>query len=346
VIGGDILDGIGGALTAFEPSPKIAVVSNSTVSSLYGERISDSIRNSGYIPQTIVVPDGEEHKNLATLQSIFDELLKYKLDRNSLLIALGGGVVGDITGFAAATYMRGIPYIQIPTTLLAQVDSSVGGKTGIDHPLGKNMIGAFWQPKLVWIDIETLKTLPQRELLAGLAEVIKYGIIHDAGLFDFLESHREQILNLDQEAMTYIIKRSCEIKAEIVAKDERESGLRVILNYGHTIGHAIETVTGYTQLLHGEAVAIGMALEARLSGMLHLIDKKDVQRIRTLIESYGLPVEKPANLKVHSILISMQLDKKAVAGELRLILPQEIGQVKIQTGVTDDILRAVLDSQA
>jgi 3-dehydroquinate synthase len=242
--------------------------------------------------------------------------------------------------------MRGISYIQIPTTLLAQVDSSVGGKTGIDHPLGKNMIGAFWQPKLVWIDIETLKTLPQRELLAGLAEVIKYGIIHDAGLFDFLESHREQILNLDQEALTYIIKRSCEIKAEIVAKDERESGLRAILNYGHTIGHAIETVTGYTQLLHGEAIAIGMALEARLSGMLHLIDKKDVQKIRTLIESYGLPVEKPENLKVHSILISMQLDKKAVAGELRVILPQEIGQVKIQTGVTDDILRAVLDSQA
>lgn len=345
VIGGNILDGIGGALATFEKSSKIAIVSNSTVYSLYGERVSDSIRNSGYNPQAVIIPDGEEYKNFATLQSIFDELLKNKLDRSSFLIALGGGVVGDITGFAAATYMRGISYIQIPTTLLAQVDSSVGGKTGIDHPLGKNMIGAFWQPRLVWIDSETLRTLPRRELLAGLAEVIKYGVIYDAGLFDFLESHREKILNLDQDALAYMIKRSCEIKAEIVAEDERESGVRAILNYGHTIGHAIETVTGYTHLLHGEAVAMGMALEAKLSGMLHLIDKKEVQRVRTLIESFGLPVEKPANLKVHSILISMQLDKKAVAGELRFILPQEIGQVKILKGVTDDTLRAVLDLQ-
>ena len=216
--------------------------------------------------------------------------LQHKLDRSSALIALGGGVIGDMTGFAASTYMRGISYIQVPTTLLAQVDSSVGGKTGVNHSLGKNMIGTFWQPGLVWIDVETLQTLPKREVLAGLAEVIKYGVIYDKGLFDFLETNRDMILNLDRNALTHIIKRSCKIKAEVVAKDERESGLRAILNYGHTIGHAIETVTGYTHFLHGEAVAIGMYREAMLSHLLGFIGKEQVMRIKASDRRIRTPV--------------------------------------------------------
>ncbi len=341
-IGSNTLEGIGDKLKLFELSPRIAVVSNPTVFSLYGERVSESIKNAGFDLVTVSIPDGEQYKNLETLKTIYDELLKSKLDRKSALIALGGGVVGDITGFAASTYMRGIAYIHIPTTLLAQVDSSVGGKTGIDHELGKNMIGAFWQPRLVWIDVETLKTLPQRELLAGLAEVIKYGVIYDEGLFTFLETEKDKILNLDRNALAYIIKRSCEIKAEVVSKDERESGLRAILNYGHTIGHAIETVTKYKRFLHGEAVAIGMHIEARLSMMLDLIDKAQVTRIKTLIDSYGLPSAIPSDVNASSIFLSIQLDKKAIAGELKFILPEMIGKVRIHKGVTEQSIRESL----
>ncbi|MEW6068747.1 MAG: 3-dehydroquinate synthase [Nitrospirota bacterium] len=341
-IGSNILDGIGEKLKSFGFSPKIAIISNPTVFSLYGKCVADSIKSAGFSLLTVNIPDGEQYKNLTTLQQIYDELLKFRLDRKSALIALGGGVVGDITGFAASTYMRGIAYIQIPTTLLAQVDSSVGGKTGIDHELGKNMIGTFWQPRLVWIDIETLKTLPQRELLAGLAEVIKYGVIWDKGLFDFLGINRDKILNLDKDALTHIIKRSCEIKAEIVSRDERESGLRAILNYGHTIGHAIETVTEYKKFLHGEAVAIGMYLEARLSHIIGMIDNDAVSRIKDIIYSYSLPSEMPADIHIDQILSSMQLDKKAVAGELRFILPEEIGNVRIYKGITENILRELL----
>lgn len=342
MIGSEILNGIGEQLKSFNISPKIAIISNSTVFSLYGEQITDSIRKAGFDLLTVIIPDGEEHKNILTLQQIYSELLRYKLDRKSALIALGGGVVGDITGFAASTYMRGIAYIQIPTTLLAQVDSSVGGKTGIDHELGKNMIGTFWQPSLVWIDIETLKTLPKRELTAGIAEVIKYGVIYDKELFDFLILNRERILSLDRDAIVYIIKRSCEIKAEVVSKDERESGFRAILNFGHTIGHTIETVTGYKRFLHGEAIAIGMALETRLAEMLNLINSKDVSKIKSLIESYGLPFEKPTDIKPNSIFLSMQLDKKAIAGELKFILPQKIGSVLIQKNVPERSIREVL----
>lgn len=342
MIGSEILNGIGEQLKSFNLSPKIAIMSNSTVFSLYGEQVADSVRKAGFDLLTVIIPDGEEHKNILTLQHIYSELLRYKLDRKSALIALGGGVVGDITGFAASTYMRGIAYIQIPTTLLAQVDSSVGGKTGIDHELGKNMLGTFWQPSLVWIDIETLKTLPKRELTAGIAEIIKYGVIYDEELFDFLVLNRERILNLDRDAIVYIIKRSCEIKAEVVSKDERESGFRAILNFGHTIGHAIETVTGYKRFLHGEAIAIGMALEARLAEILNLIDSKDVSKIKSLIESYGLPFEKPTDIKPNSIFLSMQLDKKAIAGELKFILPQKIGSVLIQKNIPERSIREVL----
>lgn len=343
-IGNNILKRIGENLKALNLSPKIAIVSNPTVFSLYGEQVSDSLKKAGFDVVTVTIPDGEEYKDLLWVQHIYDELLDHKLDRSSALVALGGGVIGDITGFAASTYMRGISYIQIPTTLLAQVDSSVGGKTGVNHKLGKNMIGTFWQPRLVWIDVETLKTLPRRELLAGLAEVIKYGVIYDRELFDFLEVNKDKILNLDNNALTHIIKRSCEIKADVVSKDERESGLRAILNYGHTIGHAIETITEYKRYLHGEAVAIGMCLEARLAQMIDLIARDQVLKIKGLIDSFGLPSEMPEDMEVNRIFSSMQLDKKAVAGELKFILPKKIGSVTIYRGVTEKLIREWLKS--
>lgn len=344
-IGYNILRKIGKILRSFNFSPKIGVISNPTVFSLYGKEVSNSITRAGFNLLKVIIPDGEEYKNLQSLEHIYNELLKHKLDRSSALIALGGGVIGDITGFAASTYMRGISYIQIPTTLLAQVDSSVGGKTGVNHELGKNMIGTFWQPKLVWIDVETLKTLPKRELLAGIAEIIKYGVIYDRRLFDFLEGNRNKILRLNKEAIKHIIKRSCEIKAEIVSKDERESGLRCILNYGHTIGHAIETVTGYKRFLHGEAISIGMYIEASMSQMINLIDKNEVLRIKSLIDSYGLPSEMPPELNIEDVFAYMQLDKKAIAGELKFILPKTIGRVVIHKGISTkeikDLIRKI-----
>ena len=343
-IGSNILEGVGDNLQSFGLSPRIAIISNPTVYPLYGKTVSDSIKKAGFDAITLTIPDGEEYKDLLWVQHIYNELLKAKLDRSSALIALGGGVIGDITGFVASTYMRGISYIQIPTTLLAQVDSSVGGKTGVNHKLGKNMIGTFWQPRLVWIDVDTLKTLPLRELRAGLAEVIKYGVIWDEKLFDFLELNRSKILSLDRDALVHIIKRSCDIKAEVVSKDERESGLRAILNYGHTIGHAIETVTGYKRYLHGEAIAIGMCIEARLSNMLKFIDDNKVLRIKSLIDSYGLPSEMPADIDIHNILSSIQLDKKAVAGELKFILPEKIGKVRIHKEMNKKVLREMLRS--
>ncbi|MFA4920174.1 MAG: 3-dehydroquinate synthase, partial [Thermodesulfovibrionales bacterium] len=244
-LGSNMLKGIGSRLKSFGISPKAAIVSNPKVYRLYGKKVLNSIRAAGFDVISVIIPDGEKYKDISTVQKIYGELLKHRLDRKSALIALGGGVIGDITGFVASTYMRGIDYIQIPTTLLAQVDSSVGGKTGVNHKLGKNMIGTFYQPKLVWIDIDTLKTLPKRELVAGLAEVVKYGVIWDTKFFKLLEDNRDKILSLDKKVLGHILKRSCTIKAGVVSKDEKESGLRAILNYGHTIGHAIETVTEY-----------------------------------------------------------------------------------------------------
>ncbi len=327
-IGSGILAGLAEAVKGFRFS-RVSLVSNPTVYALCGEALSGSLRKSGLDVSTIIIPDGEAYKDLFWAYYIYGELLKRKLDRSSAIIALGGGVIGDIAGFVASTYMRGISFIQAPTTLLAQVDSSVGGKTGVNHPLGKNMIGAFYQPRLVWTDVDTLRTLPKREFLAGMAEVIKYGVIWDAGLFSFLDENRSAILDLEKDPLTHVIKRSCEIKAEVVSKDEREGGLRAILNYGHTVGHAVETATGYAAYIHGEAVAIGMQVAAKLASLLGLLDRKDVERIRSLIDSYELPSSVPAGLETERLFSSMQLDKKAVAGELRFVLPEKIGSVRI-----------------
>ncbi|MCL5022350.1 MAG: 3-dehydroquinate synthase [Nitrospirae bacterium] len=328
-IGADILGGFGRKLRDF-PFSRIAVISNPTVYALYGDAISDSLKGVGREASVIVMPDGEEYKEFLWAYYLYGELLKQKLDRSSAIVALGGGVIGDIAGFVASTYMRGISLVQVPTTLLAQVDSSVGGKTGVNHPLGKNMIGTFYQPRFVWADVDTLRTLPRREFLAGMAEVIKYGVIWDEEFLRFLEEEKGKILDLDAEAVARIIKRSCEIKAEVVSRDERESGVRAILNYGHTVGHALETMTGYTSYLHGEAVAIGMCVEARLSVLTGLMGERDADRVCSLIEAYGLPVEMPSGVNAERILSLMRLDKKAVAGRLKFVLPERIGSVKIR----------------
>jgi 3-dehydroquinate synthase len=341
-VGRGMLADIGKALEKFEFSGRVALVSNPTVYGLYGKTVSQSILDSGFELTEIIIPDGEEFKNLAWVEKIYGELLKSRLDRRSALLALGGGVIGDITGFAASTYMRGIDFVQVPTTLLAQVDSSVGGKTGVNHPMGKNMIGSFWQPRLVWADTGTLKSLPDRQYLAGIAEVIKYGVIWDEEFFVFLEENRDKLLGLEDVSVAHIVRRSCEIKAEVVSRDERESGLRAILNYGHTIGHAIETAGGYGKHLHGEAVAIGMCLEARLAVAKGLIGAKESGRIESLVRSYGLPFELPADIDSTVLFPFMELDKKTVGGELRFVLPEGIGRVRIQGGIAREEVERIM----
>jgi 3-dehydroquinate synthase len=321
----------------------VGIISNPTVFALYGEAVMLSLRDAGFDCFSVLIPDGEEYKDYTWSHYILTELLKRGLDRNSCIVALGGGVIGDITGFVASTYMRGINFVQIPTTLLAQVDSSVGGKTGVNHYLGKNMIGTFYQPCLVWIDTGTLDSLPQRELISGIAEVIKYGIIQDAEFFGLLGKKKDDILGLDAGVLSFIIKRSCEIKAEIVSYDEKEAGLRAILNFGHTIGHAVETETRYTRFLHGEAVGLGMCLESRLSEVLGLMNSEQIARIQNLIEFYGLPCRLPEDLNAGNLLSCMKRDKKVVAGEMTFIVPEKIGKVAIRKDITTmDIERVLL----
>lgn len=331
-MGSSTLSELGTAMLPFNFEKRIALVSNPTVYSLYGQTVLDSLSGAGFDVALIKIPDGEEYKNLLWTEFIYGELLRARLERGSCLVALGGGVIGDITGFCAATYMRGIRFVQVPTTLLAQVDSSVGGKTGVNHALGKNMIGAFWQPSLVWIDITALKTLPAREFAAGMAEVIKYGVIRDRAFFEYLEKEAAPVKNLSPEHLMHILKRSCEIKAEVLALDERESGLRAILNYGHTVGHAVETLTGYKKYLHGEAVAIGMCMEARVARERGLLDAADHERIIKLVASYDLPTEIPGDLAGKQELINaMLLDKKVKGSEIRAVLPSGIGNVRMET---------------
>jgi shikimate kinase/3-dehydroquinate synthase len=319
---------------------RVVIVTNTTVAPLYLERLTATLNTAGKRVISIILPDGEEEKIWQNIMKIYDVLLAEKCDRKTMLMALGGGVIGDMTGFAAATYMRGVPFIQIPTTLLAQVDSSVGGKTGINHPLGKNMIGAFYQPQAVIADTTTLNTLPDKELSAGLAEVIKHGAIIDAAFFDWIEANIQKLMAKDAAALAYAIKRSCEIKAEVVRQDERESGLRAILNFGHTFGHAIEAGLGYGAWLHGEAVGCGMVMAADLSNRLGYIDDNAKRRIAALVHAAGLPTKAP-DLGIQCWLELMQVDKKNEGGEIKFILLKPLGSPLI-TSVPHDVLLATL----
>lgn len=324
---------------------QVAIVSNTTVAPLYMHAIAQPLREAGVSVIEIILPDGEAYKNNETLQTIYDHLLQHRCERNTTLIALGGGVIGDLTGYAAATYLRGVPFIQLPTTLLSQVDSSVGGKTGINHPLGKNMIGAFYQPKLVLADIDTLKTLPQRELSAGVAEVIKYGLIRDADFFHWLETNMSALMALDNAVASYAIYRSCQNKAEVVAADEHEQGERALLNLGHTFGHAIENAMGYGVWLHGEAVAAGTVMAADLSQRMGWLHADQVARIITIMQAAKLPVTAP-NLGADEYLRLMQLDKKVADGRIRLILQQAIGKAIITADYDADKLKQTLSLAA
>ncbi len=320
---------------------QVMVVSNQTVAPLYLEPVLASL--GGFRTERVILPDGEVYKNLETLNRVFDALLAARFNRRCTLVALGGGVVGDITGFAAACYQRGVDFIQVPTTLLAQVDSSVGGKTGVNHPLGKNMIGAFHQPNCVIADTDTLNTLDDRQLAAGIAEVIKYGLIRDARFFDWLEGHMSALTRREPAALAEAIERSCRNKAEVVAGDEREAGSRALLNLGHTFGHAIETATGYGSWLHGEAVAVGMLLAARLSARLGWMGEGEVERIARLLEAAGLPTRPPADLDTDRFLELMAVDKKVLDDGLRLVLLRGIGQAVVTDAFDPAALRAVLD---
>ncbi len=319
---------------------KLLVVTNETVAPLYLERTLAAFAD--FHAASLVLPDGEQYKTMDTVMRVFDVLLEGRYDRHATLVALGGGVIGDLTGFAAACYQRGIAFIQIPTTLLSQVDSSVGGKTGVNHPLGKNMIGAFHQPRCVIADTATLKTLPDRELSAGLAEVIKYGLINDREFFDWLEGNMDALMARDPQALAFAIERSCRDKAEVVAADERESGMRALLNLGHTFGHAIETGMGYGAWLHGEAVGCGMAMAADLSVRLGWLDEGERKRIERLLERASLPLMPPPSLGADAFLDHMAVDKKVQDGRLRLVLLRGIGAAELTASADPALLRATL----
>ena len=321
---------------------KIAVVSNETVAPLYLESLELALGRK--VDSLISLPDGEQYKTLEYLNVIFTELLSAKLNRSSILIALGGGVVGDMTGFAAACYQRGIDFIQVPTTLLSQVDSSVGGKTAVNHPLGKNMIGAFYQPQAVFIDIDSLNTLPEREFAAGMAEVIKYGLIYDAEFFNWLEINAAGLIARNDELIQYAIERSCTIKAEVVAQDEKEGGIRAILNLGHTFGHAIEANEGYGNWLHGEAVAVGMIMAVELSVKMAYIDKSVLIRSISLLEFFALPVMAPRSSTVEGFLNVMSVDKKNIHGNIRLVLLKSLGEAFISDDYSMEDMNAVIQA--
>ena len=321
---------------------RLAIITNDVVAPLYLEKLTASLKQAGKQVISIVLPDGEQEKNWESLMKIFDFLMQNKCDRKTTLVALGGGVIGDMTGYAAASFMRGVPFVQVPTTLLAEVDSSVGGKTGINHPLGKNMIGAFYQPEAVLADTSTLNTLPDKELSAGLAEVIKYGPIIDAKFFDWIERNIEKLLSRDSVALAYAIKRSCEIKADIVRQDERESGIRALLNFGHTFGHAIEAGLGYGKWLHGEAVGCGMVMAADLSWRMELLDENSRDRISNLVEKAGLPTIAP-DLGNDRWIELMEVDKKNVGGEIQFVLLKSMGSAFV-TRVPENLLLETLSA--
>ncbi len=338
VIGPACLDRLGPLMRTFDLTGRTLVVTHPGIAKRYGARTTDSLRSAGFEPAVIEVPDGEEQKSLQWIEQLYDAMLSHRMDRRSPVVALGGGVVGDLAGFAAASFLRGIPFIQVPTSLLAQVDASVGGKVAVNHRLGKNLIGAFHQPLLVLVSLDSLDSLPDRDLRAGMAEVIKYGVIADPGLFAYIEEHLDGVLARKREPLAHLVARSCEIKADVVAGDEREHGRRAILNFGHTMGHAIETQTG---LIHGEAVAIGMVYAARVAERMGMLDGGSVQRLADLVRRTGLP-QRCDGLPVAATLETMKRDKKSVAGRLRFILPNRIGEVEIRDDVPDEYIRSVL----
>ena len=344
VIGENLL----GQSTAYQNLPKASaalIVSNTTIAPLYEAALHQALSGHYKRIHTVHLPDGEAYKDWTTLNQIFDALLGHACDRKTVLFALGGGVVGDMTGFAAASFMRGVPFVQVPTTLLAQVDSSVGGKTAINHPMGKNMIGAFYQPQRVICDLSVLKTLPAREVSAGLAEIIKYGPIADMSFFEWIDTHVDALRACDPKAMAHAVRRSCEIKAHVVGQDEREAGLRAILNFGHTFGHAIEAGLGYGEWLHGEAVGCGMVMAAHLSHAMGLIDAAFVQRLTGLIERAGLPIKGPvlnATDNAGHYLALMLHDKKSVAGDIQFVLIEGPGKARV-SAAPEAMVRAVID---
>lgn len=336
----DLLVKIGDMVSKEKAPCKTLLITDKNIEKIYGNMVTESFRKNKFDIRLISLKPGEEQKTMETALTLYDACFDHKLDRNSLIVALGGGVVGDISGFVAATFMRGIPFIQIPTSLLAQVDSSIGGKVAVNHPKGKNMIGSFYQPKAVFIDTDTLSTLPPAELVAGLVEVIKYGVIKDAELFEYLEKSLYDVLQLNHNALLRIISTSCQIKANVVEEDEKEKHLRAILNYGHTIGHAIETVTNYQKYRHGEAVAIGMLYATQIAIEMGLTTDTVFERQLSLIKRLGLPLN--TGLKPDDIIKALYADKKVISGRLRFILPVKIGEVIISDQVTEEILYRVL----
>ena len=339
----DLLGQLGGECARLKLGTRCVIITDTNVGKYFAKTVFNSLARAGFFPALIIVPAGETAKSLKFVQSCHDQLAAQRLERKSFIVALGGGVVGDLAGFVAATYLRGIPFVQVPTTLLAQVDSSVGGKTGVNLRAGKNLVGAFYQPRLVLCDLETLKTLPDREFRAGLAEAIKYGIIFDAKLFAQLERDLPEILKRDSKTLSKIIARCCEIKAKVVGQDETESGLRAILNFGHTIGHAIENSSGYGKFLHGEAISIGQVAAAKLSRKILGLPQRDVERIENLFQSAGLPTEIKLNsAQRKKIFAAMSLDKKVSGGEIKFVLAKKIGKViwgqKAPTILIEEIL--------
>ena len=344
VISPNSLDKLGSHLNSLPLGQKILVISNPEIFSHYGETVINSLKEAGFKVFEYLIPAGETYKTLDSISEIYDTALKHRLERSSTLLALGGGVIGDMTGFAAATWLRGINFVQVPTSLLAMVDASIGGKTGVNHPQGKNLIGAFYQPRLVFIDPIVLKTLPVREFRAGMAEVIKYGVIWSQELFNQLEAQKilDSLDNVKSEVIQEIITKSCQAKVEVVSQDEKEAGIRAILNYGHTIGHAIESLTGYSQINHGEAVAVGMVAAGKIAVKLGMWPEEKTQRQKNLIKQAALPVSINSNLKSQEILESLQLDKKVKAGKVRFILPTDIGQVEIRDNIPPEVIKTVL----
>ncbi|CAL4043997.1 3-dehydroquinate synthase [Buchnera aphidicola] len=319
------------------------LVTNKTLANIWKDKVLYYLNKAGIRVNQVVLPDGEKYKNLYEMESIISALLEHRHGRDSTLIALGGGVIGDITGFSAAVYQRGIRYIQIPTTLLSQVDASIGGKTAVNHLLGKNMIGAFWQPSSVLINIDFLHTLPKRELISGIAEIIKYSIIFDVDFFVWLENNIDGILSLDSEVIKYCILKCCEFKLKLIELDEREMNLRALLNLGHTYGHAIESHVGYGNWLHGEAVSAGIVMAARTAEKMGKLDNKDVQRIELLIDRVGLPIKGPKNMLPSSYFPHFMRDKKVLSGMIRMVLPVKIGQAEIFTGIDKSVISSVIE---